>query len=198
MSRTSYGVAYAVFAKRAEPTSESTEATYSDGVQFKSITETVTPNQANAELYGDNELAESINLSPDGSVTVNVTRMSLSAYATIFGATYTPAVTTTGNDAPERLKDNKEDVAAYVGHGYVKNIIEDGAKSFELVWLPKVKFNKPEDTVTTVSNGSVTFNTPSITGKASPDENGDWRIRESYATAAAALAALKAYAGITA
>lgn len=193
MSQTTYGVFMPVVATRTESTSG---ATYSNGAALgKAMTVTVTPNAANATLYGDNAVAEELSMANSANVTLNTVRILLSQGAILFGETYSAA--TTGSDpTPETLKDGINDVAGYVGFGYIKNVIADGAKSFEVVWLPKVKFTLPEDGATTVGD-SITFNTPNITGKAVSDEDGYWRYRYNYATETDAIAALKAKANIS-
>ena len=108
------------------------------------------------------------------------------------GSTYTAS----GDSVNESLSEKDTDDSNYGGFGFVSASQNSGTKSFAMVWIPKIMLERPEEKFKQI-DGSITFNTPSVTGKAVADNTGEWCYREYYATAALAIAGLKTKAGIS-
>ena len=101
----------------------------------------------------------------------------------------------TGEEGTETVTAGTNDAAAYGGFGFVTAEKHNGESKFVMYWLHKVKFGAPSDTISTKGE-NITFNTPSIEGKAIGDAAGNWRTKQYFETAAEAVEALKTKAGI--
>lgn len=171
--------------------SEGATATYDAGVILgKMMSVNLNPNFNEAALYGDDALAEYEKEFKDLDVTLNVTYLPVKAHKAMFGSTVTDT------DGSETIKSNSNDQAAYGGLGFVIAEKKDGVTKFWMVWLPKVKFVPPSTNYQTKGD-TITWNTPSITGKGTADNLGDWKDMSAYATESEAIAALKTKANIT-
>lgn len=190
-----FDVKYPVFAKLTEEAAAGN--TYATGKFIgKQRTLTVTPNMASATLSGDGtETAEQIEEFSNATVALETTFIPLNAYNDMFGATYT-AATTGENATPDKIVDKESDEANYGGFGCVIKTVQNKVRKYMVLWLKKVRFSLPAETVTTKGT-SVTFGTPQLNGMAVADVSGEWREKTFYATEAEAFAALKAKAGIT-
>lgn len=178
-----YKVAYPyVAAIKTEP--EAAAATYEKGLELgKMIDVEVTPNFSESPLYGNNGLAEYAKEFKDLDVTLNTTTLPIEAFSMLFGQTV-------GKENKE-IKANVNDIAKYVGFGFVKGEMVNNVTTYVAVWVPKVKFTPPAEKCTTKGD-SITWNTPSITGKGMADNAGDWRYMEIFNTEKEALDYIKA------
>ena len=87
----------------------------------------------------------------------------------------------------------------FVGIGYIARYMSDGVESYVPTVIPKCIFNQISDSAAT-SEGSINFQTQSLTAKIKRSENAnrDWRIRgDEEETEAAAEAAIKTMFSIT-
>ena len=91
----------------------------------------------------------------------------------------------------KEIKANVNDVAKYVGFGFVKGEMVNNVTTYVAVWIPKVKFTPPAEKCTTKGD-SITWNTPTITGKGMADNAGFWRYMEIFETEKEALDYIKA------
>ena len=91
----------------------------------------------------------------------------------------------------KEIKANVNDVAKYVGFGFVKGEMVNNITTYVAVWIPKVKFTPPAEKCTTKGD-SITWNTPTITGKGMADNAGFWRYMEIFETEKEALDYIKA------
>ncbi len=166
---------------KAEP--EGAEATYGELLKLGEMIEIdVSPNFNEGSLYGDNALCEYVKEFKDIDVTLNTTTMPVKAYEILFGQ----KVTGDG----EHIAANINDVSNYVGFGFVKGEMVKNVTTYFAVWLPKVKFTLPSEKCTTKGE-SITWGTPSITGKGTCDGTGDWKKTDRFATEAEAIAFIK-------
>lgn len=166
-----YKVAYPyVAAIKTEP--EATEATYEKGLALgKMIDVEVTPNYNEASLYGDNALSEYVKEFKDLDVTLNTTSLPVEAFTALFGQTV--------EENNKEVKANINDIAKYVGFGFVKGEMVENVTTYVAVWFPKVKFTPPAEKCTTKGD-SITWNTPSITGKGTSDNAGNWKYMKIF------------------
>lgn len=142
---------------------------YTDAFQVgEGVNTSVTPNYANARLFGDNICVEEINEFVSAAVSLGVTRMPLKAAEVLFGHTIDDSVALTEIS-------NADDVAGFVGYGFTaKN--SDG--TYDACVLYKVKFAEGEDSYQTKAD-SITFKQPTLSGSAfANDETKDWRIKK--------------------
>lgn len=149
-------------------------------------------NRSSVQAYGDDGVAEDINLFSYANVTLDTTYIPADCEAVMFGNTYTEA-TTGQNATPETIVDKDTDEGKPTGFGFVYCDRQNGADVYRLYWLFRVLWTQPNDDFTTKKE-SIEFKAPQTTGRAYAGPDGKWRKRERYATAAAAIAALKALA----
>lgn len=162
----------------------------------KLMSVSINPTKVEAELFGDDGRAEDLTEYTGADVTLNTTYLPLAARPIMFGETYTPA--TTGETAtPAKIVSKGGDDGKLVAYGCVKTEIQDHVKKYVALTLLKVKFSLPDEQIDTKGD-SITFNTPSVPGKASTIDGSEnaWREYEYYDTEAAAIAALKTKFGI--
>lgn len=141
---------------------------YSKGFRCgKSISTSVTPNMSNASLYADNSLAEYVEEFVDATVNVGTDRLPRQAAPMLFGHAE--------NEEGEEVS-NSNDSGSYVGYGFWIASMEDGVKKYQGVILHKVKFAEGEESFQTKGN-SITFQTPTLSGKATALNDGVWRTK---------------------
>ena len=179
-----YGLSFPYIAKLDPKTN-----TYTEGFKCgKAVGTDITPNYNEASLYGDNELAEYVKEFKDADVAMTVTTLPIVAMSVMFGHTV--------DETEGKVTCAAGDVSKYVGYGICVQEIKDGEISYIAAWLPKVKFGDPGESFTTKGE-SIALATPSISGKAAPDHLGNWRYKQTFATADEAETWLKEKAGIT-
>ena len=154
----------------------------------KAVAMDITPNFAEATLYGDDGQAEYIKEFTDADVTLGTSTIPLNMYQTMFGH----AIDT----EKKSVTYGKDDENGYVGVGIVAPNIVDDNRSFDAMFLPKVKFSDPSDSFETRGD-NITFKTPSISGKASAEDSGVWKETASFTTEAAAVAWISEKFGVS-
>lgn len=175
---------------------ETGELTYGSGCLIgKAIKCDINPTYAEASLYADNGEAENVKELTKADVTLGTSTIPIESLPIMFDATVS------GETGEENIDFASGDNAPYVGFGIIKTEMVEGIKKFALYWLHKVKFVPPSESFSTQGE-SITFATPSISGKAVPINNPDskkrkWKNVKYYKTASEAIAALKEKCGIT-
>lgn len=155
----------------------------------KAITVTATATSNDVKLYADNGVAESDKSFVEGSViSVNTDHLSMEVLSDLLGHTYTEA---------NGMVSNKDDVAPYVGFGFIGNTIKGNVKGWVAKWYPKTQFGEPTDENATKAD-TVVFQTPTIEGCFYSDAEGNWKHEKEFATEEAAKAWLNEKAGIAA
>lgn len=139
----------------------------------KLIEVTVKPNYKEATLYADDEVAEKYRAFDYADITLGVDEIDSSAMTAMYGLTLNQLKDHTG---VSQIVENDSTDPNYGTYGYIYGTQKNGVKTFVVVVLHRVQFDVPEDKVTTKGE-TVTFSTPSITGKAYADANGEWRTR---------------------
>lgn len=142
---------------------------YTDAFQCgKAINTTVTPNTVSAALFADNQQVEDVNEFSNATVVLGVNTIPAQAPEVLFGH---KAGTTEGEEVS-----NTGDSGSYVGYGFVVASMDAGVKKYQACFLHKVKFAEGEESYQTKGD-QITFVTPSLSGTAYGDENGDWRTK---------------------
>ena len=151
--------------------------TYENAFEFgKAVGITVTPSYAEGSLYADDGQAEYDKEFSFADVSLNTSTIPVEGRKVMFGNTTTE----------KGAKSNKDDQANEVGMGWVSVEKVDGKRNFIANFLYKVKFSEPADEHATRGE-NIEYKTPSITGRASADEDGDWKEFEICETEDAAL-----------
>lgn len=152
------------------------DGTYDDPFAFgKAIGMQVTPNYAEGSLYADDGQAEYDKEFSYAEVTLNTSTIPIVANEKMFGHTVTE----------KNVKFNRDDQNNDVGLGWISVEKVNGIRSFIGNFLDKVKFSEPSEDYAT-RGGSIEYKTPSITGRASAVDGGDWKETETFATEAEA------------
>jgi len=178
-----FGLSKPWIAKYVETTSgNTTTASYTDGFQCgRAVSTAITPNYSDAELYADNVQVEYVSEFKNANVTLGLDRLPVAAATIVFGHT----VDNTTGDSKGTETDKGADSAAYVGYGFITAEMVDGVKQYRACILTKVKFIEGEESFETKGD-TITFSTPSLSGKAMADCNDVWRIKSPYFTTEAA------------
>jgi len=184
------GLAYPTIAK-LDPTTN----TYSDGFRMgKAVSVNITTNYNEANLPGDNVIAESVKEFRDGTIDLGITTIPIAAYSTVFGHTVTE-----GEDEGEDgtlIVDKTDDVPNYVGVGLVKEELVDGQKSYIAMWIKKVLFTESGENAQTKGE-TISFQTPTITGTILALDDKTWRVRKIFDNEEDAIAYIDEWAGMT-
>lgn len=152
-------------------------ATY-DGAKTlgKAISASVSITNNEANLYGDDAIAESDTSFANGTVSFGVTDDDDTIFAPLLGHTITDG---------EIIK-KTEDSAPYVGVGRVVMKMVNGAYKYKAEFLPKVKFSEPSKDEQTKGE-SIEFQTPTIEGVIATLADGTWNKGKTFDTKAEAL-----------
>lgn len=163
------------------------DGVYSDGAQFGKISSfNFTPTVSSVKDYGDDVIAEIANELTGGTIAIEANQLSLVEKAYLLGHSY---------DAETGLLVNADDSAPYVGVGAIAVEMVGGAKAYVAKWYKKLMFKEPNDENTTKQE-NVSFAHTSIEADVAPQENHDVSQTKSFSTESAAVAWLKALAGI--
>ena len=152
------------------------DGSYDDPFAFgKAIGLQVTPNYAEGSLYADDGQAEYDKEFSYAEVTLNTSTIPITAHEKMFGHKVTE----------KNVKFNGDDQNNDVGVGWISVEKVNGIRSFIGNFLNKVKFSEPSEDYATRGE-SIEYKTPSITGRASTVDGGDWKETETFATEAEA------------
>ena len=145
--------------------------TYSDAFKCgKAISTSVTPNYHEAPLYADNQQTENVTEFKNANVSIGTDRLPSKAAKVMFGHT----VAENGEESSK-----SEDEAGYIGYGFITAEQLDGVKKYRACVLLKVKMKEGEESFETKGD-SIVFKTPSLSGTAIANEDGEWRIKSPY------------------
>lgn len=124
------------------------------------------------KIYGDNALAEHVVEFKECGIDVEVTELSASVAASIFGATLASS-----NDDTD-LKFGADDTAPYGGLAFYVCKMIDGVKKYQGVYYPKVKATMQGDEYATKGDG-ITLTGGKIHFTAGVPANGKWKLESS-------------------
>ncbi|GHV14204.1 hypothetical protein FACS1894219_10000 [Clostridia bacterium] len=161
---------------------------YSSGMIIgKAISANISIELAQATLYADDSVAESIKEFKSGKFTLNTAGLSYAVQAMLLGHTV----------AADTLTANSNDFAPYVGIGFYGSVMRGGVIKYRAVWFGKCMFGEFSDESKTKAD-SIEFVTPTIEGTVLRLASGVWKIETTVSTEAVALAWIDNKAGIEA
>lgn len=143
----------------------------------KLVSANLTVNLASGELYADDSLAEQLSEFSSGSIAMETDDITDDNAAIIYGCTVSDKVVTynTGDTAPRGCL------------GYYKVLMRNGQKFYKGYYYPRVRAALGNDNAQTRGN-SITFQAVSTTFTVFADDNGDWRLTQTFSSAAEAKA----------
>lgn len=133
-------------------------------------------NSNDAKLYADDQLAESDTTFKDGDIAVQVADIEDETKAEMLGHKFTEGETVY----------NKDDAAPYMGVGFYATRKIHGVVKFRAVVFLKAKFSEPSEKYSTKGD-NISFQTPTVNGKISTTNNGDWKKDKTFATETEAI-----------
>ena len=172
--------------------------TYTLGQKLaRGVSVSIAPEVAdNNDFYADNVLAESVSGTfTGGTVTLTVDGLFAAAEALIFGL---------GNASTESsvsvYKYGDDSAPPYCGVGFIARYMSDGATSYKVILLRKVKFSLPTEEAATQEE-EISWQTQALEATLMRDDttSHDWKYvgATDYASESAAEADLKKLLGIT-
>ena len=149
----------------------------------KAVQGSATPTAYNVKFYADDALAENATGVSDWAISLDVSDLPIKALEVLYG---------------HQVSDGKviysvDDTPNDVGTGFYVVKQQNGVKSYVAEWFFKVRFTEPTETYTTQGE-TVTFNSDSINGTASVNEDRQFKIQKSFDTPEAAEAWLNTQA----
>ena len=179
-----------------------TTVTYADGAVMGKATEAnieISTTEDN-NLYGDNAIAETDRRFASGTLTLSTTDLSPEVSKAILGLTE-QAVTgidgVTDKDVKELVYDDNQ-VAPYLGVGFIIAKKVNGVLKWRSVILTKVMFSVPADAATTQGE-TIEWQTPELSGTIMRDDSAThvWKKEATFSSEAQAEAYIKARLNIT-
>lgn len=156
------GIKYALLVTEGE----GAETTYETAKEFiGAISASITPNSAEASLYGDDKLMEYSSSFQNATVSLSAADDNDEVFADLLGR---KKEATTG-----RYRSNINDVAPYVGFGYIVSKMINGQTKYRAQFFPKMKFKVfvPE---ASTKGENLEFKTITVEGMTMPSKYGDW------------------------
>lgn len=145
---------------------EGAETTYQTAKEFiGAISANITPNSAEASLYGDDKLMEYSSSFQNAIVSLTAADDNDEVFADLLGR---KKETSTG-----RYRSNINDVAPYVGFGYIVSKMINGQTKYRAQFFPKMRFKVfvPE---ASTKGENLEFKTITVEGMTMPSKYGDW------------------------
>ena len=136
----------------------------------KAVSCNVSITNNSAMLFADDGLAESDTSFQSGTVTIGIDNDDLATIATLLGHTYS---------ASTGIVRSSEDIAPYVGLGRVITRMINGAKSYKVEFLYKVKFGEASQENTTHGE-STEFGTYEFEGTVMTLADGTWSTAQVF------------------
>ncbi len=169
----------------APVTETDTAVTYTSGmVMSYAIKADLSIELIEGKLYGDNRLIENIKEFKSGKLTLNGDHLGYEVLALVLGQTVT---TLTTPNAGKKLTAKGDDDGAFVGVGFYASTIKDSVRGYRAIWLHKVKFGIPNESLETKGE-AINFQTPTIEGTVLLDRLGVWKDEAIFDTEAGAKA----------
>ena len=194
MANPNVGMMYPVWAPLTTHT-DGAMPTYSAGsVIQEARNATVTREYANNPLYGDDRIVDDDNGMTGLTMSFESTGLSDADRKLLLGEEDYGTSGVSG----QWVSDNE---TPWGGFGYIRKMRLNGTKSFEAWWTLKIKFQE-ETMATSTKEGSITWNTPTLNGRAAglyvdSSDKQRYQLHKTFATIAAAKAWLNALAHIT-
>jgi len=169
-----------------------TAVSYSDGLVMSYAIKTDLSIDINdAKLYANDRMVENIKEFRSGKLTLNGDHLSYEVLALILG--HKVEIITPG--AGQKMTAKADDDGKPVGVGFYSTTVKDNKRRFRSIWLHKVKFGVPNESLETKGE-NITFQTPTIEGTILSDILGVWKTEATFDTEIAARAWLNMQADI--
>lgn len=194
MANPNIGMMYPVWAPLTAHT-DGSMPTYGTGrVIQEARNATVTKTYNNNPLYGDDRIVDEDNGLTELTITFEPTGLNDEDRKALFGEDDYG----TSGASGQWVSDNE---TPYGGFGYMRRMRDNGVRKWEAWFTLKIKFQE-ESQATSTKEGSITWNTPTLNGRAAglyvdSSEKLRYQLHDTFDTAAAAKAWLKALANIT-
>lgn len=190
------GMKYLVFAPITTETAQSALVYGTGALAEHAISGEITYNYDEQSLYGDDKLAEYYKGLNGYDIEIGMTELA-DSLVTKLGI---ERITTAGSPEVTTYHLVPDNMTS-VGVGFMQTLIINGTRSYVGYWFHKVQFSINSESAQTKGE-SVEWQTPTLNGKGWGVEldavNGvQYRERQVFTTEAAALAWLKAKAGLT-
>ena len=157
-------------------TEANNEVIYSDGLVMSYAIKTDLSIDINdANLYGDDRIVESIKEFKSGKLTLNGDHLDYEVLSLILGH----KVETVTPGGGKKMTAKGDDDGKPVGVGFYSTTIKDGKRKYRAIWLRKVKFGIPNESLETKGD-NINFQTPSIEGTISTDILGIWKEEATF------------------
>ena len=167
-------------------------ATHADGiVMAHAIKVDLSVDLNEAILSADDRRVEHIKEFKAGKLVLNGDHLEYKTLALILGHEVT-----TDADGVEILTARGSDDGDYVGVGFYATTVKSGDRKYRAVWLQKVKFGIPGESLETKGDGGIKFQTPTIEGAILTDVGGVWKREGIFETEEDAVKWLNNKAGI--
>lgn len=174
------GIARPVIAAYSE---EDGKAVYSDGIRFgKAIKIEIDPQYEDISDYRDINDTEEDEEFSYADITLDTDEIPEEAEPMMFGRE---------TDGVSR----ERDCSGCVGVGMRTRHVKNGRIRYLAIWIHKAKFKEGSSSHETKGD-SISYQTPSTSGKAVPDVEGNWRTKKAFETAEEADRWIDTIAGI--
>lgn len=165
------------------------EVEYKDGkVMAKAIKADIKWTKSDAVLYADDDIDEELNSVNGGTISEEINELSYEMQEYILGHKK--------DESKEANTLNAEDNSPYVGHGFYAPVIRNNIIKYRAVWLTKVKFSEPDETIEGKGEKPKIQST-TIEGSIGKDKKGDIKKEEICDTEEQAKEWLHKKAGIS-
>lgn len=163
-----------LFGQCQDNTLESSKTVDNTTAIGKMIEVTVKPNFKETILYADDDVAEKVKIFDNADITLGIDELDLMAATEMFGFTTTEV--TSNSEKVKTVAEKYDTQPNYGAFGYIYGAMKERKQTYVVVVLHRAIFDLPEEKATTMGE-SITFSTPSISGKAYKDVDGNWRTR---------------------
>ncbi|MDK2943259.1 MULTISPECIES: major tail protein [Acetobacterium] len=142
-------------------------------------------------LRGDDRIIENVKEFKSGKLTLNGDHLDYETRALILGHT----LTTIDPGTNKKMTAKGSDDGAFVGVGFYATSIKNNIRGFRAIWLTKVKFGVPSESMETRGE-AINFQTPTIEGTILTDVLDVWKEEATFPTEAEAKTWLNTMASI--
>ena len=142
-------------------------------------------------LRGDDRIIENVKEFKSGKLTLNGDHLDYETRALILGHT----LTTIDPGTNKKMTAKGSDDGAFVGVGFYATSIKNNIRGFRAIWLTKVKFGVPSESMETRGE-AINFQTPIIEGTILTNVLDVWKEEATFPTEAEAKTWLNTMASI--
>lgn len=183
------GLKYLICSKLTET---ETEATYTGGkIMAYAIKADMNIEVNEGVLRGDDRIIENVKEFKSGKLTLNGDHLDYETRALILGHT----LTTIEPGTNKKMTAKGSDDGAFVGVGFYATSIKNNIRGFRAIWLTKVKFGVPSESMETRGE-AINFQTPTIEGTILTNTLDVWKEEATFPTEAEAKTWLNTMASI--